>query len=62
MEVEAQPAAGSKRMGDQFAVRMPDGMRDRLRNIAADSRRSMNAQIVVLLEEGIKRHVQGEAQ
>lgn len=62
MEVETQPASGPRRAGDQFAVRMPDGMRDMLRNIAAGSRRSMNAQIVVLLEEGIKRQRQEAGQ
>ena len=36
---------------DQFAVRLPDGMRDRIKIAAAASNRSMNAEIIDCLEE-----------
>lgn len=36
---------------DRFIVRMPDGMRDRIRAAAEASNRSMNAQIVHMIEE-----------
>ena len=35
---------------DQFVVRLPDGMRDRIRDAAQASNRSMNAEIVSRLE------------
>lgn len=36
---------------DRFQVRLPDGMRDRIKAAAAANNRSMNAEIVATLEE-----------
>jgi len=36
---------------DKYIIRMPDGLRDRIREKADANRRSMNAEIVALLEE-----------
>lgn len=36
---------------DQFNLRLPDGMRDRIKNAAELAGRSMNAEIVAALEE-----------
>lgn len=36
---------------DQFMLRMPDGMRDRIKRVAEANGRSMNAEIVAALEE-----------
>lgn len=36
---------------DQFVVRLPDGMRDRIKAAAAANNRSMNAEIVAVLQE-----------
>lgn len=36
---------------DKYIIRMPDGLRDRIREKAEANRRSMNAEIVALLEE-----------
>lgn len=36
---------------DKFIVRLPDGMRDRIRSAAEANNRSMNAEIVATLEE-----------
>ncbi|GHG37775.1 Arc family DNA-binding protein [Paracoccus aerius] len=36
---------------DQFVVRLPDGMRDRIKAAAEANNRSMNAEIVATLEE-----------
>lgn len=36
---------------DKFIVRLPDGLRDRLRLAAEANHRSMNAEVVALLEE-----------
>ncbi len=35
---------------DKYVVRLPDGMRDRLKAAAADNKRSLNAEIVARLE------------
>lgn len=37
-------------LADKFVVRLPDGMRDRIRERAASNRRSMNAEIVHYLD------------
>ena len=39
------------RRQDQFIVRLPDGMRERIRHVADQNNRSMNAEIVATLEE-----------
>lgn len=36
---------------DQFALRFPPGLRDRIKFAAATNRRSMNAEIVIALEK-----------
>lgn len=36
---------------DKYIIRMPDGLRDRIREKADANRRSMNAEIVALLQE-----------
>lgn len=42
------------RIADQFVVRFPDGMRDRIRESAEANGRSMNAEIVQRLEQSFK--------
>lgn len=39
---------------DKFIVRLPDGMRDRLRVIAEKNNRSMNAEVVSALQKWIE--------
>lgn len=36
---------------DKFIIRLPDGLRDRIRAAADKNHRSMNAEVVALLEE-----------
>jgi hypothetical protein len=36
---------------DKFIIRLPDGMRDRIRAAAVRNNRSMNAEVVATLEE-----------
>jgi hypothetical protein len=38
---------------EQFIVRFPAGMRERLKQIAAENRRSMNAELLLLIERGL---------
>jgi len=47
---EGKPGRGS----DQFPLRLPDGMRDRLKAAAAKNSRSMNAEIVARLEDSFE--------
>lgn len=44
---------------DQFMLRMPAGMRERLKDAAKDNGRSLNAEIVLRLEGGIERTEDG---
>ena len=40
---------------DKFVVRLPDGMRDRIKRDASESGRSMNAQIIYMLQSHFER-------
>ncbi len=44
---------------DKYVLRLPDGMRDKLAALAKANDRSMNAEIVRLLQQGMDAHVQG---
>ncbi|PTQ72733.1 Arc family DNA-binding protein [Celeribacter persicus] len=44
-------SAKAGRGSDQFVVRLPDGMRDRIKAAAETNNRSMNAEIVATLEK-----------
>lgn len=46
------------RDSDQFALRLPDGMRDRIRSSAESNRRSMNAEIVHCLDRILGKEAQ----
>jgi hypothetical protein len=48
-KIVKSPGRGS----DQFLIRFPEGMRDRLSEIAAKNGRSMNAELIGLLKDGI---------
>ena len=43
------------RESDKFMLRLPDGMRERIKRSAEGSRRSMNAEIVDMIEDGLAR-------
>jgi plasmid stability protein len=47
------------RDNDKFMVRLPDGMRDRIKDSAAKSGRSMNAELVHVIEQeqGMRAYV-----
>ena len=47
---------------DKFIVRLPDGLRDRIRLAAESNHRSMNAEVVALLEENSPRASPGKHQ
>ncbi|RWR07701.1 Arc family DNA-binding protein [Paenirhodobacter populi] len=40
----------NRTLSDKFMLRLPDGMRDRIKTAAEGNNRSMNAEIVALLE------------
>lgn len=42
------------RGSDQFVVRFPPGMRDAIKRQAAENERSVNAEIVFILKQGVK--------
>lgn len=45
---------------DQFMLRLPDGMCERIKEIAAQNRRSMNSEVVVMLERVVGKSDQNE--
>ena len=44
------PQQSDSRTADKYVMRLPDGLRDRIKEIAKANRRSMNAEIVLVLE------------
>ena len=49
--MDIMPNSESRKLQDKLIFRLPDGMRDRIRAAAAENNRSMNAEIVAVLEE-----------
>lgn len=47
----------TSRRSDQFTLRFPDGMRERIKQIAESNRRTANAELIVLIEKGIAADV-----
>jgi hypothetical protein len=43
----------SSRTADKFVVRLPDGMRERIAEVARSSHRSMNSEIIARLEKSL---------
>ncbi|MFD9897492.1 Arc family DNA-binding protein [Mesorhizobium sp. NPDC059025] len=46
------------RNAEKYIIRFPDGMRERIRECAAENRRSMNAEIVHYLDRALSEHAQ----
>lgn len=43
----------SSRTADKFVVRLPDGMRERIADVAKEHHRSMNSEIIARLEKSL---------
>lgn len=44
----------SSRTADKFVVRLPEGMRDRIAEVARAQHRSMNSEIITRLEQSLR--------
>lgn len=55
-----KPTQPPSRTADQFVVRFPDGMRDRIAEEAKKNNRSMNAEIVARLERSLEEPIFGD--
>lgn len=53
-------APPTNRDSDKFIIRLPDGMRDRIKAAAEANNRSMNAEIVARLERSLNGGVGGD--
>lgn len=47
----------SSRTADKFVVRLPDGMRERIADVARNHHRSMNSEIIARLEQSLLHDV-----
>jgi hypothetical protein len=43
----------SPQLADKYVVRLPDGMRDKITELAKANNRSMNAEIVLMLQQAM---------
>jgi hypothetical protein len=48
-----EPTTPAGRGSDQFVIRFPEGMRDRIAKLAAENGRSMNAELIDRLEKSM---------
>ena len=44
-------------LADKYVLRMPDGMRDRITELAKANNRSMNAEIVLMLQQAMDARI-----
>ena len=51
--MNTQPSTPSS-VKEQFILRFPSGMRNQLKHLAAANRRSMNAELLLLIERGLR--------
>lgn len=51
--MEKKPQQSESRDADKYVVRFPDGMRDRIAEVAKANNRSMNAEIIARLQESL---------
>jgi len=51
---ENEKAKSFAARNNQYVIRFPDGMRDKIKELAAREGRSMNTQIVKFIELGLK--------
>jgi len=42
-----------RKLDDKYVLRLPDGLRDRIKSIAAANKRSMNSEIIFHLERAL---------
>ncbi|MCE0756044.1 Arc family DNA-binding protein [Pseudomonas putida] len=54
--------ATNSRTADKFVVRLPDGMRERVAQVARDNHRSMNSEIIERLEQSLLNDQHNTAQ
>lgn len=59
--MEKKPQVSDSRAADKYIVRFPEGMRDRIAEAAKNNNRSMNAEIVLRLEESLKTKASSDA-
>jgi hypothetical protein len=45
---------GTSRTDDKFVMRLPDGMRDKIAELARNNKRSMNTEFIIRLQESIE--------
>ncbi len=51
----------SRKLSEQFILRLPDGWRDTIKLMAARNRRSMNSEILAALESVVEQEDQQNA-
>lgn len=52
---EQKDETRSPAMVEKFVIRLPNGLRDRIRQLSEQNRRSMNSEIIMVLESHIRQ-------
>lgn len=54
-EVEARADDRTPALVEKFVIRLPNGLRDQIRSLSEQNRRSMNSEIIMVLEKHIRQ-------
>lgn len=46
---------------EKFVIRLPKGLRNKIKHLSEQNRRSMNSEIIMVLEKHIQKNLMGEA-
>lgn len=57
--MDAPKPERTPQLADKYVLRMPDGMRNKLAELAKANNRSMNAEIVLMLQQAIDARASG---
>lgn len=52
---ERPPEGRNASVADRFVIRLPNGLRDQIRALSEQNHRSMNAEIIMVLEQHIRQ-------
>jgi hypothetical protein len=57
MQMDASADDRSPALVEKFVIRLPNGLRDQIRSLSEKNRRSMNSEIIMVLENHIRQTI-----
>lgn len=60
IDLQSKEARNSPALVDKFVIRLPQGLRDQIKELSEHNRRSMNSEIIMVLEQHIQQYAEPE--